>query len=62
MKKQYMKPGMKVVCIQQQCIICGSDVTRNSNNAGLNEDILGGNGTARARQHSVWDDEDDRDE
>ena len=58
MKKKYMKPTMMVVTLQQQSIICTSDVSRVSGNADLNYDG-GGNGPARARQHSGidWDDE-----
>jgi len=53
-----MKPTMMVVKLQQQGIICTSDVSRVSGNADLNYDG-GGNGPARARQHSGidWDDE-----
>jgi hypothetical protein len=34
-------------------------VTTNSNNAGLNEVISGGSGTARARSFDGWGDDDE---
>lgn len=58
MKKEYVKPAMRVVCILHQDIICGSIVIQNRNNVGLNEEIFEGSGPARARSYSYWDDED----
>ena len=60
MKKKYMKPTMMVVTLQQQSIICASDVTSVSGNADLNYGG-GGSGTARSRSHggSDWDDWDE---
>ena len=58
-KKDYKKPALRVVRLQHQGIICASEVNRTSNNAGLNEEILGGSGTARARSFGGWDDEDE---
>ena len=60
MKKKYMKPTMMVVTLQQQSIICTSDVTSVSSNAGLNYGG-GGSGPARARSHGGidWDDWDE---
>ena len=49
---------MMVVTLQQQGIICASDVSSVSGNGGMDYDG-GGSGPARARQHSDidWDDE-----
>ena len=63
MKKEYMKPEQRMVVLQHSHqLLSGSGVTRNSNNVGLNENIQGGHGPARGRQHGGWDDEDDWDE
>jgi len=58
MKKTYLQPTMMVVTLQQQGIICASDVSSVSGNGGMDYDG-GGSGPARARQHSDidWDDE-----
>ena len=57
MKKSYLKPTMTVVTLQQQGIICTSDVRSVNGNAGIDYGG-GGSGPARARQHSGidWDD------
>ncbi len=57
MKKSYLKPTMTVVTLQQQGIICTSDVRSVNGNAGIDYGG-GGSGPARARQHSDidWDD------
>ena len=58
LKQNYMKPAIRVVKIQQRsCLLNNSGVYKNSNNVNLNENIRGGSVSARARQHSVWDDE-----
>ena len=58
MKKTYLQPTMMVVRLQQQSIICASPVSDVSSNADMGYGG-GGNGPARARQHSDagWDDE-----
>ena len=58
MKKKYMKPTMMVVTLQQQSIICASDVTSVTGNADLDYGG-GGSGPARARSYGGidWDDE-----
>jgi hypothetical protein len=57
-KQEYLKPTMKVGTLQQQGIICTSDVRSVNGNAGMN---YGGAGSVpvRARQHSGidWDDD-----
>ena len=54
MKKNYMKPAMRVVQIQQkECILDASLDT----NVGLNYGG-GGSGTARSRSSDGWDDDD----
>jgi len=68
MKKQYMKPDMKVVKLQHQCIICTSDPVRSVDGGDTGIGYSGGgSGPARARQHDGidrddWDDWDDWDE
>ena len=57
-KKEYQKPTMNVVKIQQTQMLCSS-VTGTSNNAGINEDILPGSGPARARSFGGFDDWDE---
>lgn len=47
---------MWVISIQHSDIICTS-VNSSVNNVGLNEEIIGGSGTARSRDFNVWDDE-----
>ena len=58
MKKKYMKPEQRVVKIQQQCIICVSQLSSVSSNADLNYGG-GSNQAARVKQnaYSVWDDD-----
>lgn len=56
MKKSYQKLTMWVISIQHSDIICAS-VNSSVNNVGLNEEIIGGSGTARSRDFNVWDDE-----
>ena len=58
MKKEYQKPALRIVHIEHQQIICGSDaVTKvESGDAGIGYGG-GGNGPNRARQHSVWDED-----
>jgi len=61
MKKQdYLKPTMKVGTLQQQGIICASDVKSVNGNAGMKYGGAG-SGPVRARQHSGidWDDWDE---
>ena len=55
-KKAYENPAMRVVKIQQQHIICGSNPV-SSVNSGVTGIGFGGGGSvpARARQRSVWD-------
>ena len=62
MKKKYIQPTTTVVELQQESMICGSDVTSTSNDADLNEEILAGDGTARSRQYGLYDDVDIWDE
>ena len=55
MKKNYEKPSMKVIKIQQVGIICTS-----MNDVGGNVGFGfggGGSGPAKARSHSIWDDD-----
>ena len=57
MKKNYMKPTMNVVNMQIVKMICGSDVSKVSGNAGLN---YGGGSTTEAQsRRGGWDDEED---
>ena len=58
MKKTYSTPTIEVVKLQQQGIICTSDVRSVKGNAGLDYGG-GGSGPARARSHGGidWDDE-----
>jgi hypothetical protein len=57
MKQNYMKPATRVVLLKTRAhlLLNSTTVTTNSNNVGLNEEISGGSGPARAR--SVWDDD-----
>ena len=55
MKQEYQQPTMNVVKLQHHSIICVS-LYNVDGNAGLNYQG-GGSGSARARQHSVWDDD-----
>ena len=62
MKRVYLKPAMRVVVLNtkvQLLTASNPTVNSNSNNVGLNEKIEAGNGTARARQHDVWDEEEE---
>lgn len=61
MKKKYLSPNMTVVKLQQQNIICTSDVESVQSNVGLD---LGGassnntGGIVRTRENTnVWDEE-----
>ena len=56
MKQEYQQPTMNVVKLQHHSIICVSLTQVNSGDAGLDYQG-GGSGPARARQHSVWDDD-----
>ena len=53
MKRKYEKPSMRAVKIQQTQLICFST----ESNAGITGGNRGGSGPARARSHSVWDDD-----
>ena len=62
MKREYMKPAMRVVVVNtkvQLLTASNPTVNSNSNNVGLNEKIEAGNGTARARSYNAWGDEDE---
>ena len=62
-KKEYMKPAMNVVKIQQTRMLCGSltDVTTTGLDDDLGYDKNGGDqGSAWARKHNgAWDDEEE---
>jgi len=61
MKKEYQKPTMNVVKIQQYSIICTSPLTSVGTNLGTDNISYGGgsNQAARVKQNSynVWDDD-----
>jgi hypothetical protein len=62
MKRDYLKPATRVVLLNTRVQLLSNSpatVTTNSNNAGLNEVISGGSGTARARSFDAWGDEDE---
>ena len=62
MKRDYLKPATRVVLLNTRVQLLSNSpatVTTNSNNAGLNEVISGGSGTARARSFDVWGDDDE---
>ena len=62
MKRDYLKPATRVVLLNTRVQLLSNSpatVTTNSNNAGLNEVISGGSGTARARSFDAWGDDDD---
>jgi hypothetical protein len=62
MKRDYLKPATRVVLLNTRVQLLTSTtttVTTNSNNAGLNEVISAGSGTARARSFDAWGDEDE---
>lgn len=57
MKKAYLQPTMMVVTLQQQGIICTSELGSVNGNADVSYGG-GGNGPARVRHHNPieWDD------
>jgi hypothetical protein len=58
MKMTYQQPMLRVVKIQATHLICSSGpVQRASSNAGINETVEAGDGPARVKGYSVWDDE-----
>lgn len=62
MKRDYLKPATWVVLLNTRVQLLSNSpatVTTNSNNAGLNEVISGGSGTARARSYGGWGDDDE---
>jgi len=62
MKRVYLKPAMRVVVLNtkvQLLTASNPTVTSNSNNVDLKEEIKAGSGPARARQHDVWDEEEE---
>ena len=62
MKRDYLKPATRVVLLDtrvQPLSNRPATVITNSNNAGLNEVISGGSGTARARSFDAWGDDDE---
>ena len=54
-KKEYMKPTMNVVRIQQQHIICASQDANGMNKSLQNEEVT----SAWGRGGSAWDDDED---
>jgi len=54
MKKTYSKPTLQVITLQQQRIICTSDVRSVNGNAGIDY-VGGGSGSARAPRHRGTD-------
>ena len=60
-KKAYQKPALRAVTINiRHQLLSGSPVHNASTNLTGSEAINyggGGSGTARSRQHSIWDDE-----
>ena len=59
MKKEYIKPTVKVVQLQHRTHLLSGSVNGLSNNAGLNENIGSGNGDARSRSFDGFDDWDE---
>ena len=62
MKRDYLKPATRIVLLNTRVQLLSNSpatVTTNSNNAGLNEVISGGSGTARARSFDAWGDDDE---
>ena len=60
MKKYYQKPTMLAVKLQHQSQLMQTSGTAGVKSVGSNADVGfggGGNGPARVRQHSVWDDD-----
>ncbi len=58
MNKRYQKPNLRVVCIENAHIVCGS-IKRVESNAGLTYGG-GGNGAARVKEqkdYNVWNDD-----
>jgi hypothetical protein len=62
MKRDYLKPAMRVVSLRQSGFICGGSsqtAGKVSSNVDFNENITGGQGTARGRQFDVWGEEEE---
>jgi hypothetical protein len=62
MKKEFIKPGMTMVCIQHTSMICVSEVKAAATNLEGEDNITyggGGSGPGRSRQNSAWDDEEE---
>ena len=62
MKRDYLKPATRIVLLNTRVQLLSNSpatVTTNSNNAGLNEVISGGSGTARARSFDAWGEDDE---
>jgi hypothetical protein len=63
MKRDYLKPATRVVLLNTRVQLLTNSptttVTTNRNNAGLNEVISAGSGTARARSFDAWGDEEE---
>jgi len=64
MKKNYMKPALRVVRIQQKCQILSGSVTTTSTNLDEGETLtIGGSGSVQGRARSNggidWDDWDE---
>ena len=59
-KQAYIKPVIGLSGIDQS-IICISEVTSANTNAGMKEEIIGGNGQGRARESYGldWDEEEE---
>ena len=58
MKKSYQQPMLHIIRIRPTQLLCASGpVQRTSNNAGINEEVTGGDGPARVKGYNVWDDE-----
>ena len=59
-KKDYQKPHMEAVKLNiQATILSGSPVRYISSGGIFNEEVTGGSGTARSREFSAFDDEED---
>lgn len=56
MKKEYQKPGMYIVVLQNRTMLLAGSVTSTTNNVNM---TYGGSGSgpARARSFDDWDDE-----
>ena len=57
MKKEYMKPQMKVVEIHMAQMLCASPVNSVGSNCGLGLGNGGSNDNARGRESDDWDDD-----